>query len=328
MDLSVLICTWNNSKRLAITLDSISKCVISEGLRWELVLVNNNCTDNTDEIVKKFLNKLPLIYIKEPKQGLSRARNKGLKVVQGELIIFTDDDVRPCRDWIAKYWFAYKEKPKGFFFGGPIESEFENCNFDKRLLDFAPASIRGLNWGGEPRVLTNEEYFVSANWACPLNYLKVLGGFDINKGLNSSSRKLRSGEEADIMDRLKEKGCIPWYLPEAKIIHFVPTTKCQLKYIGDKLEAIGYEEANKYLDWLEHKLFLGVPRWMYKKTFLLGNAWLRKKLFQNEGYKEYLFLRRSVGFMKGLRNINRTSIKFNALKKAKLNILKIQKPEK
>ena len=80
MNVSVIICTWNNCRRLAITLDAISQCVIPPNLQWELVLVNNNCTDETQRVAREFANKLPLVYVEEPQQGLSRAKNKGLRV--------------------------------------------------------------------------------------------------------------------------------------------------------------------------------------------------------------------------------------------------------
>ncbi len=68
MDISILICTWNNSKRLRIALDFISHCTIPKGLDWEVVLVNNNCTDDTDKVVEDFSSKLPLKYVNEPIQ--------------------------------------------------------------------------------------------------------------------------------------------------------------------------------------------------------------------------------------------------------------------
>jgi len=193
MDLSVVICTWNNCNRLAITLNSLSHCVIPQALKWELVLVNNNCTDETDQVAQQFTDKLPLVYIHEPQQGLSRARNAGLKAASGDLILFTDDDVKPSPNWIKIYWSAYQERPRGFYFGGPIESEFEGFAPESQLLGWAPPSVRGLNWGDRPRRLSSKEYFISANWACPQQELNAVGGFDIHKGLNASLRNIHIG---------------------------------------------------------------------------------------------------------------------------------------
>jgi GT2 family glycosyltransferase len=115
MDVSVIICTWNNCERLAITLDVISHCIVPSDPTWELVFVNNNSVDETKNITTDYSSKLPLVYTEEPQQGLSRARNRGIKVATGNLIVFTDDDTKPCPEWIEVYWNAYMDKPSGFF---------------------------------------------------------------------------------------------------------------------------------------------------------------------------------------------------------------------
>ncbi|MGH9460276.1 MAG: glycosyltransferase family A protein, partial [Vicinamibacteria bacterium] len=146
-NLSVLISTWNRSQSLSQTLQSISRCTIPAGLRWELVLVNNNCTDDTDKVAKAFSEFLPIVYVKEPIQGLSRAKNTGLAAASGELILFTDDDVEPCEDWIALYWTSYRATPSGYYFGGPVVSRFELRPPDPELLEVAPPEVRGFEWG-------------------------------------------------------------------------------------------------------------------------------------------------------------------------------------
>lgn len=147
MDVSVIIFTWNNYGRLAITLDVVSHCIVPSDLTWELSLVNNNSEDETKNITTDYSSKLPLVYPEEPQQGLSRARNKGIKVATGNLIVFTDDDTKPCPEWIEIYWNAYRDKPSGFFFGGPIRSEFEVENPNSEFLRSAPQSITGIDWG-------------------------------------------------------------------------------------------------------------------------------------------------------------------------------------
>ncbi len=239
-DLSVILCTWNNARRLRITLDAISQCDVPDMLDWELVLVNNNCTDETDRVAEEFSGRLPLRYIHQPKPGLSNARNAGLAHASGRLVLFTDDDVRPYPGWIAAYWQAYQAMPEGFYFGGPVESEFEGERPPEDLLKLAPWSVRGLDWGGTARRATRGERFISANWACPREVILAVGGFDTQLGLNPGSGKVRTGEELDLMDRLQEAGLQPWYLPEARIRHFVPMNKCSIDHLAARKAATGY----------------------------------------------------------------------------------------
>lgn len=308
-DFSILISTWNNCQRLELTLNALARMTIPSPLTWELLLVNNNCSDQTDEVVRKFMNRLPLVYVKEPLQGLSRARNTGLSAATGRLVVFTDDDVEPFPEWIPAYWSAYQEHPEGYFWGGPIVSEFENPEFDRELLALAPSSVRGLDWGQDERVLGKDEYFIAANWACPRDILFDSGGFNVTKGLGSRGNKVSIGEENDLMNRLEQKGWKPLYVPQAKIYHFVSREKCTLKHIADRCEAAGFEHAPQFLDAAKHRLFAGVPLWMYKRYLLLWKNWISAKIRGEKGLPQYLEYRRMIGIMRGARSLfNRKAV--------------------
>ena len=80
MDISVIISTHNQAARLRITLGSLAACTLAAGVTWELVLVNNACTDDTDAVAAGHANRLPLKLVHEPRKGLSWGRNAGLAV--------------------------------------------------------------------------------------------------------------------------------------------------------------------------------------------------------------------------------------------------------
>ena len=243
-DLSVILCTWNNSKRLAITLDAIAECEIPECLQWELIVVNNICTDDTDAVVASFTDQLPINYVHEPKQGLSNARNAGLAAAAGEWVLFTDDDVRPYPQWVAAYWEVITKQGGEYFFGGPVESEFEGDGLPREIRKFAPASVKGFDWGPyehEPKQAGN---FLSANWCSRTDQLVQSGGFNPEMGLGASEKRIMVGEETDLMIRLKQKGLKPWYVPRAKIRHFVPADKCKIEHLSGRYGAWVYQNTN------------------------------------------------------------------------------------
>jgi len=93
--ISICMSTYNNCERLRITLNAFANLRCPEGCRWEVVVVNNACTDLTGEIVREFVGILPIVYVEEPHSGVSRGRNAGLKAASGEFIVFTDDDIKP-----------------------------------------------------------------------------------------------------------------------------------------------------------------------------------------------------------------------------------------
>lgn len=305
MDVSIILCTWNNSRRLSVTLNSLVKLEIPLSLAWELIVVNNNSTDNTADVVSSFIDMLPINYILEPVQGLSHARNAGLLIASGKLIIFTDDDVKPCKHWLLTYWEAYKLNLSDTFWGGPIESEFESGYVNQTLLQYAPASVKGLDLGNEMRALEDKEYLLSANWACPASAFKKVGGFDNAKGLNPSLNRISIGEETDLMDRLRNNGFHAIYLPEAKISHFVPKDKTSLRHIASRARAWGFYCGEKqHLMLKTGRRAFGVPFWLYKEFLRRVYRFSCGLLKFRVDYKTYLECCQLIGRIEAVRKFS------------------------
>ena len=299
VEMSVVLPTWNNCGRLGLTLRALRACAVPDGLRWELVVVNNNCTDATDAVVAALAPTLPeLVYLHEPRPGVSRARNAGVRRAMGSLLVLTDDDVTPCHGWLAAYTVAARARPTGFYFGGPVESEFETAACDRELVRLGPPSVKGLDLGGAERALTAGEYFIGANWACPRQAVLDVGGYDEGLGLDPSRGEVRGGGETDLMARLNAAGWTPWYLPEARIAHFVPSRKSTLRHIAERAES--YARRIAEADSGPVRGPLGIPPSMYPRTAELWVAWALARLRGRPAYHEYLELRRAIGRMRGL----------------------------
>ncbi len=303
MEISVSICTWNNCERLDQTLDSLAKVTVPPNCQWEVIVANNNCTDATDEVVSKYTDRLPIVYIKEPRQGLSLARNATVNIARGKLIIFTDDDVDFEKDYVASYWRTYQQKPNGYFFCGLVESRFINYKPDMDLVAVAVADIGGCDYGPVERPLSPTESIFGMNWACALAEIKKIGGFDVTRGLGASA-KVNVGEETDLMRRLRQDGLTTWYIPEAKVYHIVPKRKCGQAHIGRRWEAIGFDEvvsssAHEY----QGKKIGKTPLWLLKKTLLAYGKWLTAKCRGQKAYKEYVEYQYLRGIIRGINSI-------------------------
>lgn len=285
MDVSILICTWNNDKRLDKTLEYICGMRVSKEIEWEVVAVDNNSTDSTKEVIQSFDNLLPIKYVYEPVQGLARAHNAGLDVVKGDLILFTDDDVEPSQKWLMAYWEAYQDRKEGYYFGGAIESEYEGKPPDEDLMRVAFPSVAGLDLG-----LTAHEVsaarFIGPNWACPSKYLEQAGEFDEKLGLNPAKDGVGVGEETDMMNRLEKLGIRGWYVPGAKIKHFVPESKCTLDHITSRATA-GLENAYGP-DSPTPFTLLGIPVGLYKGAILSWTEWILRRSVGMKWKKEYV----------------------------------------
>ena len=124
LDLSVVVCTRDRAPELARTLDGLTRARIPEALRWELLVVDNGSTDATGDVLHGFGDRLPVRVAREPRPGLSIARNRALDEARGDALLWTDDDITVGADWIERYVEALAAHPECGFFGGAIRAAF------------------------------------------------------------------------------------------------------------------------------------------------------------------------------------------------------------
>src|SRR3989344_2536998 len=99
---TVVVCTYNRSDLLYKCLESLVRQTVSKNL-YEVLVVDNNSKDNTQQAVKRFIKTYVHIRnIKTDVQGLSHARNIGWKHAKGEYIAYIDDDAIAEPDWIEQ----------------------------------------------------------------------------------------------------------------------------------------------------------------------------------------------------------------------------------
>lgn len=97
MKISVLIVTRNRGNTLEKCLQSL---LIQSIKPFEVIIVDNNSTDNTKAIAKKYQKKLNILYFFESKIGIPFARNTSLSHVSGDVCAFVDDDCILTKEWM------------------------------------------------------------------------------------------------------------------------------------------------------------------------------------------------------------------------------------
>jgi len=176
---------------------------------WEVVVVNNNSTDNTDEIIEKFREHLPvpLKRVFEPQQGLSAARNAGLRAAVGEFIAYTDDDCLVDPDWLARIAQAFANDPQLAGVGGRIELR------DPRDI---PTTTRP---SPTPALISSgSQVFYSiagCNMAFKREVFDAVGLFDPNFGAGTPL----PAEDSDFLYRAIKAGSKLMYLPDVVVRH-------------------------------------------------------------------------------------------------------------
>jgi GT2 family glycosyltransferase len=180
------------------------------GLPWELIIVDNNSSDNTKEVVDEFINKFDLNvkYVIEKHQGLSYARNMGVHEANGTIIAFTDDDCIVDRYWVASISkeFCSDESIAGI--GGRVEL------YNK--MD-RPVSIRVH----EGRMILSSvdrlfNLIIGCNMAFARPIFDEIGVFDTDFGAGT---KFASTEDIDLLYRAYKKGLKIIYSPEVLVYH-------------------------------------------------------------------------------------------------------------
>ena len=121
MNASIILCTYNRASTLSRALESLSDLDVPAGLDWELLVVDNNSTDDTRAIVERVAAeaRLPCRYLFEPSQGKSFALNTGIAQALGQVLVFTDDDVTFDRGWLRALLAAF-DAPDCAGVGGQI----------------------------------------------------------------------------------------------------------------------------------------------------------------------------------------------------------------
>ena len=276
---TVAICTWNRAALLDRTLSAMSLLRVPTDITWELLVVNNNCTDDTDDVLQRYAKRLPLRRLFEPKPGLSHARNCALTAAHSDLLLWTDDDVLVDPEWLSEYVIAADAAPQASFFGGTIDPWFEAeppawIVSHLEMLQ-GPYAVRQL--GATTRPLRNHEYPFGANMAIRT---LVATQYFFNPALGREKDKLASGEDLDLFDRLRQQQLDGMWVGSARVRHFIPVSRLNMHY----LRAWFYEGArsNLRLDGQDDnwRWFANVPLFALKALWLArlkrAITWSRK----------------------------------------------------
>jgi glycosyltransferase involved in cell wall biosynthesis len=264
MKISIAICTWNRAKLLDQTLTRMQQLRILPEMDWELLVVNNNCTDDTDAVIARHADKLPLRRLHEPKQGHSNARNCAVAAAQGDLLIWTDDDVLVDPNWLEEYVRAAKQWPEAVFFGGTVEPWFAVTPPPWMLRHMAslqgPFAVREL--GKEVRPLADGELPFGANMAFRT---KVLKDHEFDPRLGHNGDVPRGGEETQLMLRLKQKGQTGIWVGTACVKHYIPAERLTTRYIRHYFRSGGQAEVRRGAYREPSPLLLRAPRWAWRQ---------------------------------------------------------------
>ena len=242
IDFSVAIPTYNGAQRIGEVLDQLLAQTGTEGITWEVLVVDNNSSDETAAVVQQYQacwpSQFPLRYCFEPQQGLAYARQRAIAETTGEFVGFLDDDNIPTPNWVsAAYEFGSKNPTVGAF-GGKIEGDFE-VSPPEDFQIIAPF-LAITNRGSKPRIYEPQNKLLPPGAGLVVRRKAWLESVPNQFMLiGRVNNQMLAGEDLEISSYMQQKGWEIWYNPAMLIYHKIPRWRLEREYLIKLFRGIG-----------------------------------------------------------------------------------------
>jgi len=262
MDVSVIVPTYNRASNLQNALRTFSALVCPADSNWELLVIDNNSSDHTSQIVEDFAKstKVNVRHIFEKQQGRSAALNAGIGSAEGDIIAFTDDDVQLDANWLANLVLTFQRFNCAAVAGRvvPVWPEDKppwlEMNGQQAVVHF--------ELGEESREIQLPP--IGANCAFRKDVFAKYGLFRLDLGVRGTEHTITC-EDTEFGSRILNAGEKIIYCNDAIVYHPVDPKRITKKY---------------FLNWYYYNgvsltrtaglpdfgvFYLGVPRWLYRE---------------------------------------------------------------
>lgn len=283
MKVTVAICTWNRAEILDRTLDQLCRVHVPLEIVWELLIVNNNCTDHTDLVIDKYASTLPVHREFESQQGVSHARNRAIEAASGELLLWTDDDVLVDAGWLHRHIEAFARFPDAAYSGGRIRPWYHQAPprwITQNLEQFGRAFAL-KDYGDSCRWLSDSEIIITANMGCRT---EVLRRYRFDARLGRTAQSSAGCEDHELVSRMKEDGLQGIWIGDAIVDHYIPPNRMTKRWIWNWWSDQAALYVTRFPMERERPELFGAPRWMLRKYWEARLRMQRNSLFQNKAW--------------------------------------------
>lgn len=246
--ISVIICTYNRAKYIYHVLESIAEGDFPKQ-NYEIILVDNNCTDNTKDELARFRATWPdvdLKYFLETNQGLSYARNRGIKEATGDILVYVDDDAFVNKNYLSNYFDLFLRRKDIDAAGGPIIPHYEGGNEPSWMTYHLKRLLTGyLYFGNTEKDFPGDNFPGGGNSAYRKEVFERVGLYNVDLGRKGGD--LGGGEEKDIFAKMKASGMRFVYTPGSILHHSIPQYKLEENYFNRVTCGIGASEKTRTL---------------------------------------------------------------------------------
>lgn len=237
---SFIICTYNRASYLDDTLSGLIKFGAPD-FYYELLVIDNNSNDRTPEVVKQHRESVSgdhvlIRYLKETSQGLSHARNRGVKEAKAKHVVFFDDDIKATPSLIPAWCTFFTDFPQAKAAGGKINVKFD-ASRPKWMSHFLLPLLGHHDLGRSQKTYPKTKYPFGGNMGFAKSVFKKVGFFDTELG--RKGKELHAAEEKEVFRRLRDISIPIHYLPDAFLYHRVDKSRLTKEYIRKQALGIG-----------------------------------------------------------------------------------------
>jgi glycosyltransferase involved in cell wall biosynthesis len=308
---SVVICCYNSGEVIVPTIESLSQLTIPSECGYEVIIVDNNCTDNTVQLARKAWRNStkPLHIIKETQPGLIYARKKGVLQAHYDIILFVDDDNILEPDWVERLIVMYSKNPEIGGIGGFNEPLFEEGVEKPSWFENFSSMYACTAHYENPEVSSFKQTLYGAGLSLRTNVARSV--FDSNLPFFLVGRKedaLTRGDDSEICLRVGLMGWKLWYESTLKLKHTILRRRVKWEYVLQARREGGHADIilKIYRDLLEENIPLEYSQLSVYISSLWEEFWqkrLKKRdmlKLRNEGDNVALRYNFLLGLTEGL----------------------------
>ena len=271
---TVVLSTYNRAKGLAGALDCAAALTLPESVEWEILVVDNNSSDSTRAVVEEFCRRYPrrFRYLFEPQQGLSHARNAGIRQARGEIIAFMDDDVTVPQSWLQNLTAALHGSEWAGAGGRVVPAQSFSPPRWLPLQDrYALAPLAMFDLGPQAGQLFEPPF--GANMAFKREMFEKYGLFRTDLGRSAGS--MISNEDAEFGERLLAAGERLRYEPSAVVYHPVLEDRLRKKYFLTWWLGKGRSDARQFgIRPNAQYFYRGIPLYLFRNLAMRTVQWM------------------------------------------------------
>lgn len=262
--ISVVICSYNRAAYITLALQSMVEQTV-DCSNFEVIVVDNNSTDGTEQVCKEFIvthSSYAIKYITETQQGSSYARNTGAAIAKGVLLCFMDDDAIAEKHYLERILEFYKNKQESLALGGRIIPRY--IPSEPKWMSYYVSSLVGnFDYAKEQVQFAEGKYPLESNMIVTKKDFDAINGFNV--ALPGVQGTLRiGGEGKDFFIRLKNIGVSVFYDPTIIVEHITEVSKLTPEYMYRVASGIGRGEAVRTKAISNFTFYKKIAEYLYK----------------------------------------------------------------